>query len=320
MSLPLRELLQAAVAAAREAGALIRDHAGRDVAAEFKDAGDGAASQVVTEVDRLAQDVILKHLQPSIARYDLGLLAEESCDDGSRFSKEAFWCVDPLDGTLAFVEGKAGSAVSIGLVARSGDPLLGVVFDVATGDLFEAVKDGGVEKNGRDPVLPAPPHGRVSPEDPEGGSLAAARIGVWGDRSFQGPEYDALMLELEAIAGRRGLRLDKRICGGDEAARPGAVMNALHVVASPPSVYIKFPKPREGGGSLWDYAATACIAREAGVFVSDAYGEALDLNRGDSTFMNHRGVLFASPGWLVEDVRALLALRRGDGGGVISIP
>ena len=49
-----------------------------------------------------------------------------------------------------------------------------------------------------------------------------------------------------------------------------------------------------GGGSIWDFAASSVIQREAGGFNSNYYGQALDLNREDSSFMNHQGVIFKS--------------------------
>ena len=74
----------------------------------------------------------------------------------------------------------------------------------------------------------------------------------------------------------------------------GAVNNACQVLAYPAACYVKLPKAEEGGGSLWDFAATACIVSEAGGWVSNVHGNALDLNRRDSTFMNHQGVVYAS--------------------------
>jgi len=71
-------------------------------------------------------------------------------------------------------------------------------------------------------------------------------------------------------------------------------MNAIWVLENAPACYFKFPKPENGGGSLWDFAATACIFREVGAIASDIYGAPLDLNRPDSTFMNHRGILFTA--------------------------
>ena len=83
-------------------------------------------------------------------------------------------------------------------------------------------------------------------------------------------------------------------------------MNALWVLEQAPACYFKFPKPQAGGGSLWDYAATACIYAELGAWCSDFAGLDLDLNRADSTFMNHRGVLVASDRALGQALLAVL--------------
>jgi hypothetical protein len=52
--------------------------------------GHTYASQVVTEVDRKAQDAILETLSPSCDEHDFALLTEESEDDHSRFEKNIF--------------------------------------------------------------------------------------------------------------------------------------------------------------------------------------------------------------------------------------
>jgi len=44
----------------------------------------------------------------------------------------------------------------------------------------------------------------------------------------------------------------------------GAAINAMQVLDNPPGFYFKFPKPQEGGGSLWDFAASAAIFNECG--------------------------------------------------------
>ena len=128
----LGRLAGIATKAAREAGTLIAHTNGREVAVQHKAGGESLASQVVTEVDERSQAIILKHLRPTCAAYDLALLSEELPDDGSRLEKDAFWCIDPLDGTLPFTEGIPGYAVSIALVARDGTPLIGVVTDPIT--------------------------------------------------------------------------------------------------------------------------------------------------------------------------------------------
>ncbi|MGB0581090.1 MAG: inositol monophosphatase, partial [Limisphaerales bacterium] len=70
-------------------------------------------------------------------------------------------------------------------------------------------------------------------------------------------------------------------------------------------IYFKVPKPAKGGGSLWDFAATACVLEEWGTPASDVFGRPLDLNRAGSTFMNERGVIYASDNELREAVQQI---------------
>ena len=109
---------------------------------------DSRASDVVTQIDLEAQAIILDILEPTIARYDLGVLAEEGLQDDSRLEKPAFWTVDPLDGTQFFIEGTPGYSTSIALVSRSGTPLVAAVYDPVNDLLYEAVSGRGVTLNG----------------------------------------------------------------------------------------------------------------------------------------------------------------------------
>jgi 3'-phosphoadenosine 5'-phosphosulfate (PAPS) 3'-phosphatase len=57
---------------------------------------------------------------------------------------------------------------------------------------------------------------------------------------------------------------------------------------------LKRPKKEKGGGSIWDFAATACIFQELGLPATDFEGGALDLNKKNGTFMNEHGVFYAN--------------------------
>ena len=61
------------------------------------------------------------------------------------------------------------------------------------------------------------------------------------------------------------------------------------------------------------FAAAACLFQELGVVATDIHGDRLDLNREDATFMNHRGVLFATDEALASRVRALAASTTAGG-------
>lgn len=284
--LDLHLLSQCAISAAYQAGQLIARHAARDVAVNTKAGGASLAAQVVTEVDHLSQDAILRVLLPTCAHYDLALLSEESPDDRARLAKDYFWCIDPLDGTLPFIEGVPGYSVSIALVACDGTPLIGVVYDPLSQTLYSAVAGQGVWRNQQ--RLPTVSSSEV--------------LTFVTDKSFaDDPLYPATLPELAGIAAELGYaRAEFKLQGG-------AALNACLALQTP-ACYFKYPKPQTGGGSIWDYAATACLFREAGAPFSDMRGQPLALNPAGSTYLNHCGVLYCSDGGIAE---RMLALYRG---------
>lgn len=279
----LHVLCRTAQDAAREAGRVIRSFTEKEVTVSQKSGGESLASQVVTEADIQSEKIILEILKPTLETYDIAVLAEESSDSGDRFRKDHFWSIDPLDGTLPFTEGRSGFSVSIALVKASGEPLLGVVYDPVNDTLYHAVKGEGAFKNG----------GMWNVKN-------GTKFHLICDRSFLKQErYDALFSRIREIA---------REYSSDEIAlisHGGAAMNACWVLEHAPACYFKLPKKREGGGSLWDYAATAAIFGEIGAAASDIQGEPLDLNRRESTFMNHRGVIYASDSGISEAIQSI---------------
>ena len=57
------------------------------------------------------------------------------------------WIVDPLDGTRAFVKGRPEWVISIAAV-RDGEPIVGVIFNPVTDEMFTATLGGGAHRNG----------------------------------------------------------------------------------------------------------------------------------------------------------------------------
>ncbi|RKZ64958.1 MAG: inositol monophosphatase [Gammaproteobacteria bacterium] len=281
--LDLEKLSQQAIDAARAAGSVINAHRHLNVDVQHKAAGSSAASQVVTEVDLKAQAVILDILQPSCIEFDLALVTEESPDDGLRQEKAAFWCIDPMDGTLAFINNTHGFSVSIALVAKNGKPLIGVVYDPVEEDLYHAIDGSGAYKNKQLIHLP-----ELDPNQP---------IILHTDFSFEAhPWFDKTSTGLQHIAQSLGLK------GAAINFKTGAAMNACNILQEPNSCYFKYPRKGNSGGSIWDFAATACLFNEAGAIASDIFGQPMELNRIGSTYMNHRGSLYAGQKKLADEI------------------
>jgi len=281
-------LADVACEAAREAGALIASYRDRKVEVKHKAGGDSLASQVVTEVDGLAEGVILRMLGPTLSRFDLALLTEETADDGSRHRKDYFWCVDPLDGTLSFTQGIPGYSVSIALVRGDGVPMIGVVYDPVEAKLYRAVYGQGIAING------------IAWDRNGVDRTGNERLRLYCDCTFEKlPSRGEIVAEMEVLAERLDYAGLEVMIGG------GAVLNACWVLEKGPSCYFKKPKIAMGGGSIWDFAATACLFAEAKAYARDFTGEQLELNRAESSFMNHRGVCYATDEKLGEGLRGM---------------
>jgi 3'-phosphoadenosine 5'-phosphosulfate (PAPS) 3'-phosphatase len=269
----LLHLSNIAIQAALVAGKIIQQHINEEIEVEQKESGHSYAAQVVTAVDKACEASILNHLQPTCKEFDIALLSEETEDDGSRFIKDFFWCIDPMDGTLAFIKKRAGFAVSIALVARDGIPHIGVVFDPSTNTLYHAVKGHGVYKNNK------PWHIQASND----------YLTYVTDRDLKDTPH---LEKIETYLQERVTEFN--LNGIKEMAGAGSVINAIRVLENGPACMLKRPKKEKGGGSIWDFAATACIFQELGLPATGFEGGALDLNKKNGTFMNEHGVFYAN--------------------------
>lgn len=135
MSNPYEIDLQLAIRAARAAGESIMRAFRVEQEVRYK-----SADQPVTEAD-LAADRILHRLLME-DRPEYGWLSEETADSPERTRRARVWVVDPIDGTNSFVAGRPEFAVCVGLVDE-GRPVVGVVHNPATGEMFSAAEGAG---------------------------------------------------------------------------------------------------------------------------------------------------------------------------------
>lgn len=277
-NIDLDQLLEIAKEAAVKGGEEISSFDRSRLEVNSKSVGSSLASQVVTDVDILSQNAILSVLKPSCKEYNIGILAEEGNDDLSRLKRDYFWCVDPMDGTLSFINNDAGYSVSIALVDRSGTAVIGVVYNPVDNSLYYAQKGKGAFKNNKAFCSKS----------------SGYALSVIVDRSL----YNSTKF-ISSVDNfrKRGYEIQDVVHSG------GAVMNAIWVVEKDLACYFKLPKPSDGGGCLWDFAATSVIVKESGAFCSDIYGDQLDLNSSESIFMNRKGVCYCSSQELLDIIK-----------------
>jgi 3'-phosphoadenosine 5'-phosphosulfate (PAPS) 3'-phosphatase len=278
-------LAQCAISAAYQAGHIIAEESSNTHEVSYKEGRENLAAQVLTKVDLLSQVRVMQILGPTCGTYDLAMLSEESPDDGGRLEKDYFWCIDPLDGTLSFINGTPGYSVSIGLVSKDGIAQIGVIYDPLRKVLYHAIRGRGAYRNG------------VQWTDQSAASKGLDKLTLIADKSFSESDWFSDLVD--------GLKSEYHPL--EVISHGGGAMNAMWVLENTPALYLKYPRNDNRGGSLWDYAASNCIFNEYSdsCVATDYFGEPMALNYSESTFMNHNGILYASDRSVAEKGRSV---------------
>ncbi|MFJ3162558.1 inositol monophosphatase family protein [Streptomyces kanasensis] len=234
----LDELLDAALEAARRAGALLRDGRPADLGVA---ATKSSPIDVVTEMDIAAEKLITGYLAER--RPQDGLLGEEG--GATEGTSGIRWVVDPLDGTVNYLYGLPTWAVSIA-AERDGEALVGVVEVPMRGETFHAVRGRGAHLGERRlSCRPAPP-------------LDQALVST-------GFNYVAEVRAHQAEVAGRLVPLLRDIRRGGSAA-----VDLADVAAGRLDGYY------ERGLRPWDRAAGVLLAREAGALTGGRPGSPAD--------------------------------------------
>lgn len=134
------ELLATAVEAAKAAGRLVHGRIGDDIEIRHKELG---VQNLVTEMDHASEALIKEMIE---ARHPGSIfLAEES--GGNQELIELTWVIDPIDGTVNYAHGIPIYCISIAAV-RENEPIIGVIYNPNTDELFTATRGGGAHLNG----------------------------------------------------------------------------------------------------------------------------------------------------------------------------
>ncbi len=135
----LQQYLDAAVEAARIAGAFQRYRFTSVLDIDLK--GD---KDLVTEVDRESERLIVEHLRSKFPDHDI--VAEEG--QYPQGGSPCRWIIDPVDGTTNYAHGFPWFCSSIGLMCDQ-ELLAGVIYNPVQDELFTATRGGGAFLNGR---------------------------------------------------------------------------------------------------------------------------------------------------------------------------
>ncbi len=202
-----------------------------------------ARNDFVSDVDIRAEQMIIEAISQTYP--DHAFLGEESggAEGGNEGNAEYTWIIDPLDGTLNFIQGIPHFCVSIA-VKKDNHLEHGVIVDPIRREEFVASRGYGAQLNGK--------RIRVSTR----AKLEDCVLGTGIPPGSIGTRLEPYMTSLTAFT---------RSCRGIRRAG-SAALDLAYVAAGRTDGFW------EMGLSKWDIAAGIVLVREAGGFVADLSG------------------------------------------------
>ncbi|NOT81118.1 MAG: inositol monophosphatase family protein [Gallionella sp.] len=184
-----------------------------------------------TEADLATQAALIKKLQ---AILNVPVLGEEMTEEEQHAAwteaEQGLWCIDPIDGTSNFVRGLPYFATSVALL-REGKPVLGVVYDPSSKEIFAAEKNRGAFLNGAKLV----------------------------SRTTVDTLEDALAsVDLKRLKQNLLMRLATNPPYASQRNYGASALDWCYTAAGRYDLYL------HGGQKLWDYAAGSLIYAESG--------------------------------------------------------
>ncbi len=256
MSAPTIEVgsyMETAIKSAREGGQAIMDLYDSDLKYTSK-----SDSSPVTNADLASNSVIKKVL----ARTNIPVLSEEDADSDTRLGSDIIWVVDPLDGTLDFLEHTGEFTVMVALVQNT-RPTLGVIYWPDNDILYAAWTGGGAWRHDRS---------------------GWGKIGVKKTASLP---YCTLVTSRHHITESEEKFINS--LGFGDRRTLGSSLKVVDICSAQADAYFTFTdKMKE-----WDTAASCCILHEAGGKMTDMNGNPLFYNDAD---VFHRNGILATNG------------------------
>ncbi len=220
---------------------------------------------LVTEVDRNVDKRICDGLQKLFPK--IPVLSEERKDLRERLKGECVWILDPLDGTLDFIDKTREFSVMLGLVVEN-EPIFGIVYLPVTRELFWSHRREGsfICIDGREESI------RVSSRNINHARLLVSRSHLGQLESRLARKYFGKSIEM----GSSGVKMVRIAQGKAEA----------YINSSDKS-------------SEWDTCGATVILQEAGGNISDMDGNIIRYNGIDS---RHRHGYVATNGVCHNDI------------------
>jgi len=193
----------------------------------------------LTKADLAANDIIINELK--LLDETIPILSEESLVDWSERKKwDAYWLVDPLDGTKEFINKNGEFTVNIALI-KNNTPVLGVIYSPVLSTLYYAQKHKGSFKIISSKLMPTLDKSQKIYSNIKNKS---DHILVIGSRSHSNDAFSTWI---------------KNNFNEYEIIKKGSSLKFCQIAEGKADIY-----PRFGLTSEWDIAAGHIILEEAG--------------------------------------------------------
>jgi myo-inositol-1(or 4)-monophosphatase len=235
-----------------EAGDKIRDSFTKTLNIQTK----SNPNDLVTNIDKEIEQFFINKIRNTFHNHRI--FGEEGVGDEVSNLDGIVWIIDPVDGTMNFIHQQRNFAISLA-VYENGIGKIGLIYDVAHGELYHAIKCKGAFMN--DAPLP-----RLSKS-----SVKEAIIALNATWVMENHRIDHNLL-IPLVKEARGTR-----------SYGTAALEMVFVATGRVDAYISMRL------SPWDVAAGAIIIEELGGVVTNLRGENLD-------FLSKDSLLAAKPG------------------------
>lgn len=250
-----KKIFEQAKAWVLEAGELIRQKMDDPLVIDTK----ANANDLVTTIDRDTEAFLatnIKHTFP-----DHFILSEEGFGDNLSTLDGVVWIIDPIDGTINFVNQKRNFAISVGIFV-DGVGEMGIVYDVMAGNLYTAKRGEGAFKNDQ----------KLSPLKEEL-NLGESILGLNHNWLCENPVVDEIEIQ----------QLVKRVRG--TRAYGSAALKLAFLAEGIIDSYITMNL------APWDIAGGMVLVSEVGGVTTNIDGNTVNMLGTDSTISCHPAIL-----------------------------
>jgi myo-inositol-1(or 4)-monophosphatase len=237
-----------------EAGSIIRNTINDPIEVGSK----SNPNDLVTSVDKSTEKFLVHKIKSKYP--DHLLLTEEGFGDTIQEANGIIWIIDPIDGTMNFVQQKRNFAISVGIY-HDGIGEIGLIYNVMEDILYTAKRGEGAFKNGE----------KLSSLKP-GMVLEESIIGLTHLWLCENPLVDENIMQ-DLVKTARGSRTYGSAALEFAFVAEGVLEGYLTMSLSP-----------------WDVAAGMILVDEVGGVTTNIDGNTLDILNKDSVFTGHPDV------------------------------